>query len=317
MPEKVKRWDWPLAFSLYCAGMGPKEIANLPEFRGLSEKSLANAIVKQGWAKAREKHQMERAVYLTSNLQEARKVAIEKHYKFLLQEVELERKVIEQRVKTGKTNEQTARLEILKRYVELAEKALGIEGEKTGDPKRDGDRWLIAIQVNGESVPVKTAEEQSPTSGFNPLSAIVTLPTIKNAAQGHVEPGNGMSETHHKADNEQNPEKTPDSTHQPDDFLINPPAENKQYRNNNHPTQKASRLPAIPPLNATPEEILFTHRGEEPPDEQPADEQPPDEELSEPIVKPTPRKTNFPILRQRPKPKGKSWGRPKTQNPKK
>jgi hypothetical protein len=188
----VRKWDWQLAFALYMNGMGPSEIIRLPEFAGMTEPIISTKITSQGWAKTRERYKLEKAAYLSRSLQEARDGAIDSHFKFLLREVELEREVIKNRVKTSKLTEQSSRLDILKRYHELAEKALGIEGESTGDKAKDSDRWLIAAQINIHAP--KNGENKGSINAQDIFSAIKTLPAIKNATTGRTEAGNGIGD---------------------------------------------------------------------------------------------------------------------------
>jgi hypothetical protein len=261
----AQKWDWQLAYALYMNGLAPKEILSLPEFEGMSDSVLGMRINRYGWAKARDRFQLEKSAYLSKSLQDARKSAIDSHFKFLLREVELEREVIRARVKTQKTQEQSARLEILRRYHELAEKALGIEGEKTGDAARDSDRWLIAMQVNIN----QNGNEKPATIGDDPASAVTILPAIKNILKKNLDAGNGISNigcdteisetggNHHinGTNNHITPDEEPTADEEPTIGLY---------------TQKLTERWTAP--DATPDQILehkrtTTNHRDEPPDE--------------------------------------------------
>jgi len=151
-----KKWDWELAYALYLNGMQSKDILALKEFEGLSVIYFNQKIYKEGWTKRRDDFLLSKGAMLSRTLQDVRKSAIEEHYKFLLREIDLEREVIKNRIRTGKPGEQSQRLSILQDYCKIAEKALGIENEKPGDVAKEGMKWLIAVQVNPTmSLPAK------------------------------------------------------------------------------------------------------------------------------------------------------------------
>lgn len=163
----LRKHDWDLIKTLYMAGMEPSDILKLPEGKDISEGFLRTKIYGEGWSKERKELNRRTKSLVSANLQDRMEMAIESHYKFLIEEIEKERELIKARVKTGTVKEQTERLALLEKYEGIARRTLGLDEMAPQDRKKASFNAMIvlhtSIQPNTtqETISVETMDNRT------------------------------------------------------------------------------------------------------------------------------------------------------------
>lgn len=178
-----RKYDWPIIKGLYMAGMQPDDLLKLPECAEMSKAYLSHKIAIEKWAVERRALNDRTAMEVGMTLHERMKNATEEHYKFMLKEIEDERRIIANRLKTTGLQDQQARLDLLADFEGLARKTLGLDDISANDPTKNSFNAMIVIQ--NIPIPVKALEGQS---------GAMPLPSNKNVTAGNLMSGNGQDE---------------------------------------------------------------------------------------------------------------------------
>lgn len=149
--ERKPKWDYNLAFMLYCGGMPFSQILGRREFDGLTYNTLTNYASIHNWRGRRDDMETSAvgamAKELVTRVNEAKTI----HQNFVLDQIEEERDIILSTPKIANPKAQRERLDNLKTLDDIARKTLGIDNDAplTGAQKVFG----ILIQMQDKAPP--------------------------------------------------------------------------------------------------------------------------------------------------------------------
>jgi hypothetical protein len=179
------KWDWDLIKALYIHGMTAAEICRQPECDGLSEAYLRVQIHRFRWVEEKRVIASKVAQGIGDSLHDRRKTAIDKHYEFVLKELDDEKEIYKSRIKTTAFKDQQQRIALLDNIEQLGRRVLKLDDLPAGDKTKQGFNIMIQLQQ---------PNLQAPTIARQVSSATLTLPDNKNATQGKYEAENGILE---------------------------------------------------------------------------------------------------------------------------
>jgi hypothetical protein len=197
-----KKWDWDMAFVLYCAGHTHDQILSHPNFRGCPKGTLVNKCSRDDWPGRRAS-----LARLPSNngvdiaakelADRLRKEGLT-HQEFMLTELERERNIFARRPKEMKTQED--RLDSLKKLDDMARRISGLDEQKPEDQNTRGFAVLVHLQTH----------QHGPLNPPLPTpSATITLPDDSEHSTGILRSNNAIP------DDDETPETTPGRAEMP------------------------------------------------------------------------------------------------------
>ena len=171
-----KKWNKDLLRLLYMQGYEIPEICKLQAFEKLSPNYLQKMVYGEKWHIER-KDLREKAKALGDiQVVDLFKVQTDKHYQFMVRELERHRELIAKRELKDSTQGQKADIELLKTYEDVARKVLGLdEVNQAKDRETAGQQALVMIHQNG------------PIFLQNNGGATMTLPSNQNDSTGILE----------------------------------------------------------------------------------------------------------------------------------
>lgn len=192
--SKVRtKWNWELAFVLYCGGMSPSDIIKHKSFRGMPIEQLLHKISQNAWPTRRAEVAAMRAtdilVEKARDLVENLKLEGIKHQEFMMSQLRRERNVLEGRQMTEEG--QAERIQILDKLDQVARRLSKLDEQKEGNPITQGYAILVQMQANAH----------------NPLREAST--GILRSLNAHPEPVETVeNDTIYDLNNEPDPEAT-------------------------------------------------------------------------------------------------------------
>jgi len=130
--EKIKytsKWNWDEIEVLILSGKSPKEVSELPQFKGISKQYLANGIAKRGLIRKRDEMLAASKAQVGRNIVSMRAEGIEKHHAFSHDMLEkLRRAIADHRVK-GSVKELRQLLDLFQGYLDAAETSYGLKDD--------------------------------------------------------------------------------------------------------------------------------------------------------------------------------------------
>lgn len=145
-----RKWDWDLAFAMYCGGLSLEEIAMHEKFRGIPPSTLRTAVSRQDWNGRRERlarlPQASAVDSAAKQLQDRLKTEGMRHQEFMLVELERERGVFTRRSK--RQEEQYERLQALEKLDAMGRRISKLDEEKAANPVNQNFQFLVHLQAN-------------------------------------------------------------------------------------------------------------------------------------------------------------------------
>lgn len=146
----LRKYDWDLGFALYCAGYTWEQIAAHPKFQGITVSQIKLKGRDNDWPSRREKLAHEPLGRALDNaakrLQERLIEEGIAHQDFILSELSHERAVFKRRPRT--MEDQSARLDVLKKLDDIARKVSKLDDEKPANVNNNNFAFLVHLQTN-------------------------------------------------------------------------------------------------------------------------------------------------------------------------
>jgi hypothetical protein len=205
--------NFDLIRQLYMSGYEPPEILKMPQFNQLSPFYLNKKIYAERWHETRKMLREQAKALGDIELVDIFKAQGDKHYRFMVQQLEKHREIIKKRELSDTLKGQRENLSLLNDYDSLARRVLGLSNDDSpADRGAMAVRAMISLHVNGPSrLPMGS-------------SATLPLPENQNVTTGILTQANGVHEVEmnpqivESRDNEGNEgdgnEKTPASIEQ-------------------------------------------------------------------------------------------------------
>lgn len=177
-----KKWDVDLIRQLYLSGYDVPEITKLDKFKHLSLAYLQKLIYTNRWHELRKKLREQAKALGDIQLVDLFKAQGDKHYRFMVQQLDKHRELIEKRAITPTREGQGKDLSLLNDYDALARRVLGLD--KDDNPK---DRNVMALHA------LINIQQNGPTKAPDVASAVEVLPSDQNQSLGILAQKNGIS----------------------------------------------------------------------------------------------------------------------------
>lgn len=148
---RENKWDWDLAFALYCGGMTFEQIRKTEWFQGMAPSTLYNYASQANWRDRRGLMRDKVGGAMAQNLTERITQAAETHQSFILDEIEQERLAFKKHPKGIKY--QMDRLQILEKLDNVARKTLKLDESKAVDQTQQNFAILVYLQQHTPTDP--------------------------------------------------------------------------------------------------------------------------------------------------------------------
>lgn len=183
-PAAVPKWDWDLAFAMFCGGMNYDQIMAHAKFRGMPRSTLVSAASRQDWTGRKERlarlPQSNAVDNAAKALTDRLKTEGIKHQEFMLSQLERERSLFERKQKTQ--DGQADRLKILKDLDELGRRISKLDEQKEASPLTQNFQFLVHLQASTQ----RNGSEASAGILRSNNAHLEAVDTLENSPSGDI-----------------------------------------------------------------------------------------------------------------------------------
>lgn len=148
---RPRKWDMEKLKTLYLAGGELQDLMKLPEFEGLSYFYLKKIATRERWSSQKSMVRTQAHALVEKSLIENIKEQTDKHYQFMLKQIDDEREQIVKRRKLTGTKDQKERLDLLESLEKIARRTLGLDEQNIADKQAASINAMISLHVSPPS----------------------------------------------------------------------------------------------------------------------------------------------------------------------
>ena len=143
----ISTWDWTKIEALVLSGHSAKMIKELPEFREINVRYLANQITLRGFVKKREELKQAALATVDKTIVDRRSVDVEKHHTFAFDVLESMRSAIKEHRIRGSVRELREMMTLFQQYIDAAESSYGLKGEQVKSSEAVSLNAMVALHI--------------------------------------------------------------------------------------------------------------------------------------------------------------------------